>query len=292
MFFSFVLIALFEPLTNNFISFWEDAPSLIVLMAFFLAWVGCWLPIALILTKVFHWTPNQSLRSEHKIPLLVSLYLLAPLILGVICWLTHKSFSSYGWLGNFSILYSFSLGLGLGALSLAFVFGCHLCFGLCKLKISNLKSLPSTLFSIMLVATLVGGVEELVFRGFLFSQLQEDYSVWIATVTSSLIFALLHLVWEQSETIPQLPGLCLMGMVLVLARFADNGSLGLAWGLHAGWVWSIAAIDTLNLIDYTGRAPEWITGKNKKPLAGVAGIFCMGITTVALCLLLNKLNLA
>ncbi|MEM9922958.1 MAG: type II CAAX endopeptidase family protein [Cyanobacteria bacterium P01_D01_bin.50] len=288
----FVLIALFESLTKNLISFWEDAPSLIVLIAFFLTWVGCWLPIALILTKVFNWAPSKSLQSEHKIPLLVSLYLLAPLILRVTCWLTHKSFSSYGWRGNFSILYSFSLGLGLGVLSLAFVFGCHLCFGLCKLKISNLKSLPSTLFPVVLVAILVGGVEELVFRGFLFSQLQQNYSIWTTAIASSLIFASLHLVWERNETIPQLPGLFLMGMVLVLARLADNGSLGLAWGLHTGWVWSIATIDTLNLIDYTGKVPEWITGKNKKPLAGVAGIFCMGITTLVLCLFLDKLSTA
>lgn len=260
-------------------------------MAFFLTWIGCWLPIALILTKVLRWTANQSLQSEQKIPLLVSLYLLAPLILRVTCWLTHKSFSSYGWIGNFSILYSLSLGFSLGVLSLAFVFGCHLCFGLCELNISNLKSVPSTLFSVMLLAAFVSGVEELVFRGFLFSQLQQNYSVWTATVISSLIFALLHLVWEQKETTPQLPGLWLMGMVLVLARFTDNGGLGLAWGLHAGWVWSMATIDTSNLINYTGKVPEWITGKNKKPLAGVAGIFCMGITTVALCLFFNKFNI-
>jgi membrane protease YdiL (CAAX protease family) len=176
--------------------------------------------------------------------------------------------------------------------SLAFVFGCQFYLGLCKLKTSNLKSVASTAFSVMFVALLVGGIEELVFRGFLFTQLEEDYSVWMAAVISSLIFALLHLVWEQRETAPQLPGLWLMGMVLVLARFTDNGSLGLAWGLHAGWVWSIATIDTLDLINYTGRTSDWITGKNKKPLAGVAGIFCMGVTTIALCFAMSKFNFA
>lgn len=291
MFFSFNLIALFEQLINNLIAFWENAPSLVVVIAFFLAWLVCWLPIALILAKILHSPPNQSLQAEHKIPLIISLYLLAPLILLVTSWTTHKSFSSYGWIGNFSSLNSLFLGFGLGVLSLVFVFGCQLYFRLCKLKISNLKSVPSTLFSVMLVALLVGGVEELVFRGFLFSQLEENHSVWTAAIISSLIFALLHLVWEQRETTPQLPGLWLMGMVLVLARFVDNGSLGLAWGLHAGWVWSIATIDTLGLINYTGKTSEWITGKNKKPLAGIAGIFCMGITAVALCFVMGKFNL-
>lgn len=292
MFVLLIGIALFDMLTNNLMSWWENAASLTVLINFFLIWVGCWLPIALILTKVLGWTPKQPLQPQQKIILVVSLYLLAPLILLVTCSLTHESISSYGLIGNFSILSSLFLGFSLAVLSLAFVFGCQLGFGLCELKVSNLKSVPSTLFSVMLIAVLVGGVEELVFRGFVFSQLEQHYSVWMAAVISGLIFALLHLVWEQRETTPQLPGLWLMGMVLVLARFADNGSLGLAWGLHAGWVWCIANIDTLDLIDYTGKTSEWITGKNKKPLAGVAGIFCMGITALALCWFSNKFNLA
>ena len=183
------------------------------------------------------------------------------------------------------------LGFGWGVLSLVFVFGCQLYFGLCEFKLPNAKSVPSTLLSIMLVALLVGAVEELVFRGFLLTQLEETYSIWISAIVSSLIFAILHLVWERQETVPQLPGLWLMGMVLVLARLADNGSLGLAWGLHAGWVWSIASIDTLNLVKYPDNNLDWITGKNKKPLAGVAGIFCMLLTAAALYFVMSKLNI-
>lgn len=275
---------LFEPFNNNLVFWWENAPAYAVVMAFFTAWIVCWLPIAFILAKVLHWKPNQPLQPEQKIALVISLYLLAPVILLLTNWLTNQSFAAYGWIGDFSILYSLFLGFGWGVVSLAFVFGCQLYFGFCKFKVPNLESVPSTLLSVMLVALLVGAVEELVFRGFLFTQLEQIYSVWIAAIISGLIFALLHLVWERRETTPQLPGLWLMGMVLVLARFADNGSLGLAWGLHAGWVWSIASIDTLNLVDYTDDM-EWITGKNNKPLAGVAGIFCMVITGTILYLI-------
>ncbi|MEM6751456.1 MAG: type II CAAX endopeptidase family protein, partial [Cyanobacteria bacterium P01_C01_bin.38] len=269
-----ILINLFEAFNNNLLSYWENASPLTVVITFFTAWIVCWLPIALILTKILHWTPKQPLQPEQKIALVISLYLLAPVILLLTNWLTNQSFTAYGWVNNFSILYSLFLGFGWGVVSLALVFGCQLYFGFCKFKLPNLESLPSTLLSVMFVALLVGAIEELVFRGFLFTQLEQIYSVWIAAIISSLIFALLHLVWERRETTPQLPGLWLMGMVLVLARFADNGSLGLAWGLHAGWVWSIASIDTLSLVDYTD-SKEWITGKNNKPLAGVAGILCM-----------------
>ena len=292
MFFLFALTGLFRLFENNLLSRWENAPALVVIIAFFIAWIIFWLPIGFILTKLLHWTPEQPLQEQQKIPLIVSLYLLVPVTLFLINLLTNQSFADYGWIGNFSILYSLLLGFGWGVLSLVFVFGCQLYFGLCEFKLSNPESVPSTLLSIMLVALLIGAVEELVFRGFLLTQLEQTYSVWIGAIVSSLIFAILHLVWERRETVPQLPGLWLMGMVLVLARFADHGSLGLAWGLHAGWVWSIASIDTLNLVKYPDNNLDWITGKNKKPLAGVAGIFCMVITAAALYFVMSKLNIS
>jgi uncharacterized protein len=73
--------------------------------------------------------------------------------------------------------------------------------------------------------------------------------------------------------------------MLVLARIADGGSLGIAWGLHAGLVWAIATVDTAELVIYTGKTAEWLTGKNKKPLAGAAGIICVLGTGLVLWLL-------
>lgn len=277
---------------NNLVNRWENAPPLVAIIAFFIAWIIFWLPIGLVLMKLLHWEPKQPLQEEQKIPLIVSLYLLAPITLFLTNLLTNQSFADYGLIGNISTLYSLLLGFILGILSLVFVLGCQLYFGLCKFKLSDLDSVPSTLLSIVLVALLVGAVEELVFRGFLLTQLEKNYSVWIAAIISSLIFAILHLVWERRETIPQIPGLWLMGMVLVLARFADNGSLGLAWGLHAGWVWSIASIDTLDLVKYPDNNLDWVTGKNKKPLAGVAGIFCMLLTAAVLYFAISTLNVA
>ncbi len=258
---------------------------MIVVMVFFVAWVGCWLPLATLSAIAMNWHPSKPLQPEQKLPLLIPLYLLAPLIFWAATWLTNTSFSDYGILANISILSSLALGFGLGVLSLVFVFGWEWWLGLCRFKELNIKQITSIALPILLVALFVGAIEELVFRGFLLTQLEQNYPVWVAAIMSSLIFAVLHLVWEQRETIPQLPGLWLMGMVLVLARFVDNGNLGLAWGLHAGWVWAIACIDTAQLINYTGKTSEWVTGKNKKPLAGVAGIACLLLTGVILWLL-------
>jgi hypothetical protein len=277
-----VSITSFEPSINTLVSFLQNAPMVVVVMAFFIGWIGCWLPVAIVSALALNLQLGKPLQPEQKLPLLVSLYLLAPLILCAVNWLTNTSFSDYGLRVNISLLGSLVLGLVLGVLSLAVVFGGQFWLGWCSWQESQTKQLQSILLPIFLVALFVGGIEELVFRGFLFTQLTQDYPVWVAAVISSLIFALLHLVWERRETTPQLPGLWLMGMVLVLARFVDHGNLGLAWGLHAGWVWAIACLDTAELITYTGKVPEWLTGKNKKPLAGAAGIVCLLLTGLIL----------
>jgi uncharacterized protein len=283
VFFLPALINFFQPAINAVSTFFTNAPALLVVTTFFITWVGCWLPIAVISSLAIDWQPNKPLQPKQKIPLVVSLYLLAPLMIWGACWLTNTSFLSYGFVKNISTIGYLLLGFGLGVLTLAAVFIGQFSFGWCRFETSSIKLLPSIFLPILLVGLLVGGVEELVFRGFLLTELIQDYSVGVAAVTSSLIFASLHLAWERRETIPQLPGLWLMGMVLVFARFACNGNLGLAWGLHSAWVWAIATLDTSELITYTDKVPEWVTGQNKKPLAGVAGIVCMLLTTGILC---------
>jgi uncharacterized protein len=273
---------LLNNLVNTVATFLEDASVLVVVMTFFISWIGCWLPIAAVIAIKLNWRPTKPLQPEEKLPLLVPLYLLAPLVLAVIICLSDKSFLDYGFGVNVSLLISLILGLGLGLISLGIIFTSQFRLGWCYVETANIQRIPGIILSIFLIALLVGGIEELVFRGFLLTELERDYPVWVAATISSLIFALLHLVWEQQETTPQIPGLWLMGMMLVLARIADHGSLGIAWGLHTGLVLAIATIDTAELITYTGKAGEWWTGKNKKPLAGAAGIICLLATSAIL----------
>ncbi|TAF21769.1 MAG: CPBP family intramembrane metalloprotease, partial [Nostocales cyanobacterium] len=248
-------VSFIESSLNTLLAFLNNSPVVLVILAFFLVWVTAWLPVAVISALFLNLKLqiNKSLQPEQKIPLLVSLYLLAPVIIWGCHWLGFGSFADDGLITNISIFSSLFLGLGLGILGLVIVFTCQIWLGWCYLETSKLKSIPSILLSISLVALFVGGIEELVFRGFLLTTLEKDYSIWLAAIASSVIFAVLHLVWEQKETIPQLPGLWLMGMVLVVARLADSNNLGIAWGLHAGWIWAIATIDTAELITYTGK---------------------------------------
>ena len=284
VFFMSILLSFLESSANILLELLKHTPVFLV-MAFFMIWVGCWLPLVAILAITWNWQIHKSLQPEQKVPLLVSLYLLVPLILWGFQWLNLGSFSDYGLVGKIEIFRSLLLGFSLGVFILAIVFFGQICLGWCYLEKPNIKLIQSSFLTIFLVAWFVGGIEELVFRGFLLTKLEQNYSIWLAAIISSLVFAILHLVWEQKETIPQLPGLWLMGMVLVLARLADGQNLGIAWGLHAGWVWAIATIDTAELITYTDKVSEWVTGKNKKPLAGLTGIMSILATGAALLLI-------
>ena len=253
-----------------------------------------WLPAAIVLAIALKWHPPQPLGNK-KLPLLASLYVIVPLILWATSWIENTSFANWGWDWQPAVFMSLMRGLGLGIISLVILFGLQLTAGWLDLKKSetstetgekkiNFWTLilnPASLLTLLL-ALWISATEELIFRGCLQTILQQDYSVLIAAAIASFIFAIAHLIWAAKETLPQLPGLWLMGMVLTLARIADNGSLGLAIGIHAAWIWGITTVDTEGAINPTGRAPEWITGIAAKPLAGAAGILLLLATATLL----------
>jgi membrane protease YdiL (CAAX protease family) len=275
-------------------------PVLIKVIAFFSIWVCLWLPIAILLAIALKWHPPQPLGNK-KLPLVASLYLIVPLILWATTQIENTTFERWGWDWQPATLTSLMLGLALAIASLTVLFGWQLTAGWIGWQSSEYTTATgetiahpqasilnySTLLTLLL-ALWISGTEELIFRGFLQTTLQQDYSTVTAAAIASLFFAIAHLIWEVKETLPQLPGLWLMGMVLTLARTADNGSLGLAIGLHAGWIWGITTLDTAKAINPTGKVSELITGIAAQPLAGAAGILLLLATaTILLAIELN-----
>jgi membrane protease YdiL (CAAX protease family) len=277
-------------------------PAIVKIILFFSTWIVVWLPAAIVLAIALKWHPPQPLGNK-KLPLLASLYVIVPFILWATSWIENTSFANWGWDWQPAVLISLMRGLGLGIISLVILFGLQLTAGWLALKKSetstetgekkiNFWTLilnPASLLTLLL-ALWISATEELIFRGCLQTILQQNYSVLIAAAIASFIFAIAHLIWAAKETLPQLPGLWLMGMVLTLARIADNGSLGLAIGIHAAWIWGITTVDTEGAINPTGRAPEWITGIAAKPLAGAAGILLLLATATLLFLTQISVN--
>ncbi|MGQ4648081.1 CPBP family glutamic-type intramembrane protease [Lyngbya aestuarii] len=284
-------MAFFEQAANRLLVSSLTPTALLKVAAFFLAWVTLWLPLAVPIAKFLKWRPPQTLTAQQKLPLLAALYLIAPLVLWWACWVDGVSFSSYGLEGKLTVLSSLGLGLSLAVISLTIIFTLQSTLGWVAWHAQKCQHLARVLLPILLLSLWIGVIEELVFRGFLLNQLEADYSLWVAATISSIIFALLHLLWEQKNTLPQLPGLWLMGMVLVLARLVNENSLGLAWGLHTGWIWGLTCLDTAEFISYTGKVPSWITGLGENPLAGVAGFLCLLGVGLFLLLLQNHFSL-
>ena len=267
----------FDPLSLPFFSrvgiFLTGLPTGLEIGFFFLIWGLIWLPIAVPLAIALDWHPPKPLEIGQKLSLVASLYLLAPLVLWSIARLQALPFAAFGWNWNRHVLPSFALGLGMGAIGLLLLFGLQTLFGWISWKAQNWRVIWSAISAALILGIAIAGVEELVFRGFVFGQLLPEFDFWTSAIASGLIFAILHLVWDGTESIPQLPGLSLMGVVLCLAvSFSSRQpELGLAWGLHAGWIWAMASLDAAEF-DYTGRAPDWLTGLDNKPLAGFMGL--------------------
>jgi len=255
--------------------------SWLKVVTFFGVWTVIWLPIALIVSKLIDWRPSKTLNPQQKLVLLASLYLLAPIVLGWKIRVENLSFASLGLSLHSNIFGSIAWGLGLSIVSLIVVFVLESALNLVSWHWVNFRQLLTLFVPILLLALLISLVEESIFRGYVFSTLVQDNSYWLAATISSIIFASLHLIWEQKETIPQLPGLWLMGTVLILARLVNGGSIGLAIGLHAGWIWGLTCIDSAQLLTYN-KKNSWLTGINQQPLAGIAGILCLVATGLVL----------
>jgi membrane protease YdiL (CAAX protease family) len=256
--------------------------SLIKVGVFLLIWLLFWLPLVFPLAKYLQWQPFHPLSASQKLPLVASLYVLIPLVVWAVTTYEGGSWADYGLKLDSRLLMGLCWGLILGIAGLGLIFSLEWRLGWLTWHGENWHKLSSLGLPLLLLGLWIGWTEELVFRGVFINQLSQDFPIWAAATISSLIFALLHLIWERQDTLPQLPGLWLMGMVLVGARLATGGSLGLAWGLHAGWVWGLATLDAAELISYTGKGATWFTGLRGYPLAGVAGLLCLLMTGIIL----------
>jgi len=140
--------------------------------------------------------------------------------------------------------------------------------------------LPKLILEGLVIGLGYGFAEELLFRGWLLDELERDYRPHIALWANAVLFALLHFIkplGEMLRTLPQFPGLLLLGLTLVWAKRYRKGRLGLPIGIHAGLIWGYYIINVGQLVQYSGQVPDWVTGIDKNPLAGVTGLLFLGI---------------
>lgn len=158
------------------------------------------------------------------------------------------------------------------------------------------------LFKILLIAGLIGCIEEIFFRGFIFQSFLRDMQTVSAVCASSLFYSLLHffkakllvfpgfqpfvgfmviyqsfsnIILNFTTIMPTMFGLSLVGVVLSYACLRTN-SLYFAVGLHAGWVFIIKT--NILFFDHVGKNSRWFYGDSKV----VTGVLGWGLLIVTL----------
>ena len=130
----------------------------------------------------------------------------------------------------------------------------------------------------------VGLAEELLFRGWLWGELNEIAGSRVAVIGQAVIFSLVHTRFDQGvlPMIGLLTGLMLLGLVLAVQRRLDGGSLWGCVGLHGGLVGGWFALRA-GLLQISPSAPEWLIGPgglHANPLGGVVGIAALSLLLV------------
>jgi membrane protease YdiL (CAAX protease family) len=129
------------------------------------------------------------------------------------------------------------------------------------------------LLNALLLLVGVGFAEELLFRGWLWGELDLKLGARRALVLQALIFALLH-PWYHApglEAVGLLGGLILLGLALALQRRADSGCLWGAIGLHGGLVGGWFLVQK-GLLQISPAAPAWWVGPGGADINPIGGL--------------------
>jgi len=260
-------------------------PPLLRAIAFIAGVIVGWLPFAL----PFYWLSAQGKLPGGDLAPTALLYLF---FLGLLPrWerkIHHIQHPWYyiGLTDRVSVLVPLVRGVCIGLASVGILAGLQVMFGWAEVSLVN-QNWAGLVLAGSLTAMAVGWAEELLFRGWLLRELEQGSSATTALVGTSLIFALAHFIKPLDvilATLPQFFGLLLLGLILGWARrtsvLGGNGgtttSLGLPIGLHSGLVWGYYILSVGDLLAPTAAVPDWVTGRDGNPMAGMLGVILLG----------------
>lgn len=251
-------------------------PAPIRLLLFVVALLMLWLPIA---APIYWLSADQNAINILTLPLLYGEFILLVRLWGKYIYLQPNLIQQYGIERTKCNGWELLTGLSVGTTTVLSLFLLEGWLGW-LLWLQPDIFLPQLILEGLVIALAYGLAEELLFRGWLLDELQRDYHPRLALWANALLYAILHFIKPLSEilrTLAQFPALLLLGLALVWAKRYRQGRLGLPIGLHAGLVWGNYTITVGQLVHYSGRVPDWITGIDKNPLAGTMGLLFLGI---------------
>ena len=125
----------------------------------------------------------------------------------------------------------------------------------------------------------VGFAEELIFRGWLWAELNQMLGSRRGAVAQASIFSLVHTRFNLGLGAMSglLVGLFLLGMVLARQRQSDRGIIWGCIGLHGGLVAGWFLLQS-GLLELSPNAPSWVVGPGgnaPNPLGGAVGLISL-----------------
>ncbi len=153
--------------------------------------------------------------------------------------------------------------------------------------------LPQLLLGGAASALGVGLGEELFFRGWMLDELDRDYQPLVSLTIASTLYALLHFIKPIAvviQSLPEFPGLFLLGTLTIVAKRQNSNLLGMSIGLHAGLIWVYYLVNVGKLVKYTDRVPDWVTGINGNPISGIHGVIFLAILIIGVAKLSPKFD--
>lgn len=252
-------------------------PAPLRLGIFLVILVSLWLPLAIPIYFFFRPDPNL-------VTILTMVILYAEFLWLLRRW-SRQVHRHLGGLTHYGIDWTYQnrvdlvKGLSIGYLFVWLLFIVEAVFGWVTFK-NPTASIGRIVLEGFIISLGIGFAEELFFRGWIFDELQKDYSLNATIWGSTLIFASLHFLKPVSEiirTFPQFPALVLLGLIVSWAKVRHRGRLGMSIGLHGGLVWGYYVIQVGQLITYTDTVSPLITGVDRNPLAGVMGLLFLSL---------------
>jgi uncharacterized protein len=268
----------------------KNYPAPVRMLIFLLVLILLWLPGLALIYGVMGSTQNLADPRTQNLVTILTMGLLAVEFMLLLPWwgrqvYQHPNlFSRYGLVLTRKNGLFWLRGLAIGWCATAAL---YLTQWLCGWITWQSPSLPLVQLVLESIPTAIGVglAEELFFRGWMLDELEQDYSPQVSLVAAASLFALLHFlkpIPAMLQSLPQFPGLFLMGAVMIVAKRQHGNLLGISIGIHGGMIWAFYLVSVGKIVKYSDKVSDWITGINGNPICGLLGLIFMAGLVVLL----------
>jgi uncharacterized protein len=268
------------------------------MFSFLLVLILLWSPGLALIYLVMGNTQNLEDPGTKNLLSILTMGLLAIEFIALLPWWGRKVYQHPNLYTRYGLVFTRQNGLlllkGL-AIGSGFAFALFITQGLFGWLTWQSPRLPLLQLILEGSATALGTslAEELFFRGWMLDELDRDYSPKIASMLDASLYAALHFLKPISvilASLPEFPGLCLLGTVVIIAKRQNRNLLGMSIGLHAGMVWVYYIVNVGNMVKYSGRVSDWITGINGNPISGLLGLIFLGVLAILMLSISRKVD--